>query len=97
MQTHQDYLDRIKATLIDLKHHAFGSTLYVSFRISKATWDRYRKHGGLGMLYGVDLSNYLGRIGVLNQYCVPVIDDKRRAKDGFKTIEVTYYLDRKGY
>lgn len=93
---HRSYDERLAEMFATLTHRTFVNTLYVSFSMPKKEWDEYRKSlGGLGQLYGVDLGNYLGRQSILNQYCVPVVDDKKRAKNGIKSIQVTYYLERK--
>jgi hypothetical protein len=97
---HKGYDDVLKETFIDLTHHlsefGFEKTLYVTFKIEKKMWDEYRNNRqGLGALYGIDLSNFLSRQGILNEYAVPIVSDRSRAKNGFKTIRVEYRLKGK--
>lgn len=89
------YDEVLAETFINLTHYSSGERLEVNLQIPKKIWDLYRKHD-LGMLYGVDLSNYLSRRGILNEYSIPVVSDKKNARNGLKDIQVTYYLKRGG-
>ena len=52
-------------------------------------WTITRDKGGLGGLYGVDISNTVYReYGVMA--CNPTVKDTDRAKNGLKTIELIY-------
>lgn len=92
-----EYMDRLRRTFLDFSHVQYGSTIYVTFKMLKEDWEQIRKQGQLGHLYGTDLSNFLSRQGILNQYCVPVVDDRKRCKAGVKTISVEYRLNQPNY
>lgn len=89
-----EYHDRLAETFQSLTHSTSEwcgqLTLHISFQIPKKSWDEYRKTVGLGTLYGIDLSNYLSRKGMLNFYAMPIVSDKSRAKNGIKHISVTF-------
>ena len=53
-------------------------------------WNRYRKLGQLGALYGVDISNAVYRLYSGIYATNPTVDDSARAKDGMKRIELYY-------
>lgn len=95
----ESYDERLAKVFQNLSHTETDwcgdKTLHVSFEIPKKLWDEYKKGVGLGMLYGTDLSNFLSRQGVLKQYCVPVVSDKARAKNGLKRISVSYDFGRR--
>jgi hypothetical protein len=74
----------------NISQFGFETTVSVSFKIDVKEWNRLRKARQLGSLYNTDLSNYLSRKGVLRFYAVPSVDDRRRAKDGVKTIHVSF-------
>lgn len=81
----------------DLKHFRSGEDfgtpeLHVSFSIDAKDWKRLRDKGNLGQLYGVDLGNFLSRQGILNEYAVPIVSDRKPARNGRKQIRVEYRL-----
>lgn len=90
------YQARLDTMFSDLSHWSkddcWGNELHVTFSIDSKEWKMLSTKGNLGMLYGVDLSNYLSRAGILNEYSVPSVDDKSRAKNGRKTIRIRYTL-----
>lgn len=92
-----EYDDTLAIIFADLKHHKHGEdfgtpTLSVTFTVDTKEWKRLRDRGDLGSLYGVDLGNFLGRRGILNEYAVPIVSDRTNAKGGRKRISVEYRL-----
>lgn len=91
------YGAKLKLLFADLTHHRHGEdfgtpTLSVSFTVDAKRWKSLRDQGELGMLYGVDLGNYLSQNGILNEYCVPIVSDRDNARKGRKSIRVEYRL-----
>ncbi len=61
-------------------------------KIPVSVWRRYRDKGNLGVLYGIDVSNYIYKASNFKIKAYnPVVDDRQRARKGIKTIELTYY------
>lgn len=91
MNTLDDYDQKLAGLFSTLTYSTsdrYGDReIRVTFQINKKEWDKLDK----GTLYGIDLSNYLSRKGILDFYCPPVIDDKARASKGVKTIRATYF------
>ncbi len=67
-----------------------GMYASVSIRIDAKRWHDLKKRGQLGMLYGVDVSNAVYRHDPRIYATNPTVDDSRRAKNGFKMIQLTY-------
>lgn len=91
------YDDILAQRFADLTWHKHGEdfgqpTLSCTFTMDVKAWNSYRKTGSLGQIYNCDLSNYLSRKGVLNEYCVPVVSDRDNAKRGRKTIRIEFRL-----
>lgn len=81
----------------DLSYHKHGEdfgqpTLSCTFTMDIKVWRSYQKEGSLGSIYNCDLSNYLSRKGVLNEYAIPIVNDKARASKGRKTISIEFRL-----
>ena len=87
---YDDYLTNLFA---GFTHYASGDSLYVTFTMDAFDWRKARERGLLGHIYNADLSNMLGRLGILNFYAMPIVNDHARAKAGRKTIKVEF---RKG-
>lgn len=93
---HKGYDVILEETFLNVRTHKsnYDDALHVSFQIDVKLWREYKNgRQGLGALYGIDLSNYLSRKGLLNRYAVPSVDDKSNAKQGLKHIHVTYRFD----
>lgn len=54
------------------------------------TWLRAKRKGQLGMLYGVDISNFLYREHGVAAYN-PTVSDRARSSNGIKTLTLNYY------
>lgn len=92
-----DYESKLNSLFQTLKHFKHGQdfgtpTLSITFSMDAKLWKQYRDTKNLGTLYGVDLGNYLSRQGILNEYCVPIVNDRDNARKGLKTIRVEYRL-----
>jgi hypothetical protein len=66
----------------------------VKIQIDVKEWTAFKKRGALGVLYGIDVSN---AVYALSNRLVPAhnpsVDDTQRAKNGIKTIRLSYYFD----
>lgn len=92
--TYDDVLANRFKDLQWFKHgEDFGQpTLRCTFTMDVKVWKQYRDSGNLGMIYNCDLSNYLSRKGILNEYCVPIVSDRKNAVKGRKSISVEFRL-----
>lgn len=61
----------------------------VKVQICSKEWNGIKAKGQLGQLYGVDISNLLYQDYGVQAYC-PSVGDRDRAKNGLKTIDLTY-------
>ncbi len=60
----------------------------VCVTIAMPIWVAARDNGGLGQLYGIDLSNAIYHATGVKAY-QPTVDDHARAKNGIKIIKLT--------
>lgn len=77
--------------------YAWSNTLkiVVNITVDAKAWHKLKKTGHLGQLYGVDVGNELSRNwGVDKSYIQPVVEDRKRARDGLKFIRMEYPLTR---
>ncbi len=81
----------ITAMLHDSSYGGYPWKTMVRIEIDSKWWARIRKANGLGMLYGVDISNAVGRINSNIRAYQPTVDDQSRARKGIKTITLTYF------
>jgi hypothetical protein len=91
------YDDILANRFQDLTWHRHGDdfgmpTLSCTFTMDIKVWKQYRDAGQLGSIYNCDLSNFLSRKGILQEYCVPIVSDKKPARGGRKTISVEFRL-----
>jgi hypothetical protein len=77
-------------------HDTSSSAVYpwkviVEIKIPVSEWTAYRKNGQLGQLYGCEVSNAVYHVNnAIPAHC-PHVDDTSRAKQGVKSIWLTYY------
>ena len=71
-------------------HH--GAEVSVIVHVEAARWHKLAKQGNLGQLYGVDISNAVYRFNSSIPASMPTVDDRSRAKRGFKRITLTYHV-----
>jgi hypothetical protein len=91
MEKYDEYLSELFKNSTHYTNEWCGEvTITATLNIPKKTWDNYKKQKQLGRLYGVETSNWLSRAGVLPFYAMPVVDDKKNAKNGIKTITVRF-------
>ena len=82
----------IKIGEIENSYTAYNKQATCILKIPASVWRKYRAEGNLGFLYGVDVSNYVYRTSNFKIKAYnPVVSDRARAKNGIKTIELTYY------
>lgn len=77
--------------MIELKQVSRVSSELVQIvvTVDAKLWQKHKKNGQLGSLYGVDISNLVYRATGVKAY-YPSVSDKTRAKNGLKVIFLTY-------
>lgn len=78
--------------LRDSNSMGYKAELNVTVEIDAKTWHKAKKVGNLGMIYNVDIGNDLFRDYNYPAY-FPMVSDKRRAKNGIKTVELTFFTN----
>jgi hypothetical protein len=64
----------------------------VVVRMPVKEWAKLKKKGQLGQLYGIDISNALYAMNQNIPAHCPTVSDRDRAKNGIKTIRLSYRL-----
>lgn len=84
---------KIKSIYISADSYGNGATVDCVVEVSATEWSKARNKGKLGHLYGVDISNAIYAINNNIPAHYPTIGDSDRAKNGIKTISVSYRCD----
>lgn len=77
----------------DTSYGGFPWVCEVVVKLDSKAWTKLRTKGQLGQLYGVDISNEVYKL--TNQLVPaynPTVSDRDRAKNGIKTIRLSYYF-----
>jgi hypothetical protein len=77
----------IKRTELDAHNAAQFTLTYPANEFAKLV-----KRGQLGLFYGVDVSNVIGRLFPDVRAWAPTVDDTARSRKGIKTVTLTYEL-----
>lgn len=79
------------ATTHDSSYGGYPFKVVATITMDSKEWSKIKRKRGLGMLYGVDISNAIHDINSnINAYN-PSVSDSKRASKGIKTITLTYY------
>lgn len=94
MQTEKKY--SIQTIVVRAHDSSYGGYAYVCEVVAKVDakhWTKLRNAKDLGVLYGIDISN---EAYALTNRLVPThnpsVSDRDRAKDGIKTVRLSYYF-----
>lgn len=81
----------IYACVHDTSYDGYPFKVIVKVTMPVAEWTKYRKSGNLGQLYGLEISNAVYRVNDAICASNPMVDDRQRAKQGVKTLTLTYF------
>jgi len=82
----------INGRVHDTSYGGYPWRIDVVVELNVKDWQLYRKKKMLGQMYGVDFSNAVYHINNNIPASCPMVDDRKRAKNGIKTINLTYFL-----
>lgn len=85
-------VESITGSTHDSSYGGYPWKITVVVKMDAKAWKRHADKGWLGQLYGIDISNYVYGFSRAIPAHAPTVDHGQRAKDGVKTIKLTYFL-----
>lgn len=88
---YQFKITRIVARGHDSSYSGYPFKVEVVVKMDSKLWTSIRNKKSLGALYGIDISNAVYALNQSIPASNPTVKDTERAKNGLKTIYLTYY------
>lgn len=86
---------KIKYISVGVHDTSFGGFPYVAtvlVDVDAKEWSKLKRAKDLGSLYGIDIGNAVSKINPMIPAWNPMVDDKRNAKNGVKSITLEYHF-----